>query len=356
MRSRPLLCLSLAAVAPLAATGGEAWAQSPINLYGDTQYGLTHQAGDNQHAFAVPMLDLFSAQSIDRVQFLAEVVLEVNAENSFVLDVERVQVGYQFAEWLRVAAGRFHTALGYYNDAYHHGNYFVVPVERPTMAAFEDDGGLIPAHAVGIHADGRIALGESAGALRLDLDLSNGRGPIADAINNAFDSNRSKAWNFRLRWEAAGALDGLVVGGNFYLDKIAPDPAGMTPALRERIFGGHLAYTERMIHFVAEYAFFHHQQVLTGEVHDTHAFFAEAGYQLADFMPYLRYENTRFPSNLDPFFATAAENGSYQVYSAGVKWVFSANLALKLQGRVSLFDAPGVENMYDGVAQCAFAF
>jgi len=37
-----------------------------------------------------------------------------------------------------MAAGRFHTAIGYYNDAYHHGYYFVLPTERPTAVRVED--------------------------------------------------------------------------------------------------------------------------------------------------------------------------------------------------------------------------
>ena len=45
--------------------------------------------------------------------------------------------------------GRFHTDIGYWNTAFHHGLWLQIPVERPHVLRFEDDGGLVPVHWVG---------------------------------------------------------------------------------------------------------------------------------------------------------------------------------------------------------------
>src|SRR5437867_12466976 len=107
-----------------------AHAQIGLNVYGDFDYIVRH-ADTTENSLQLPRVDLFLTASHDRLTFLSEVMLEVGDANEFGVDVERVEVGYMVAEWLRVRVGRFHTALGYYNDAYHHGRYFQVAVDRP---------------------------------------------------------------------------------------------------------------------------------------------------------------------------------------------------------------------------------
>src|SRR6185295_17726091 len=138
--------------------------------------------------------------------------------NEFGIDMERIEVAYLFSDYLRLRFGRFHTAIGYYNDAYHHGRYFQTTVDRPEIVRFEDEGGLIPAHSVGLHADGRFPLG-ALGALRYDADLANGRGATPAEVTNLADANGAKAYNLRLRIEPA-FLDGLIAGASIYVDKI----------------------------------------------------------------------------------------------------------------------------------------
>ena len=46
--------------------------------------------------------------------------------------------GKQDRLWFKVAAGRFHTALGYWNETYHHGTYLHTSITRPVAVRFED--------------------------------------------------------------------------------------------------------------------------------------------------------------------------------------------------------------------------
>ncbi|HET7503835.1 MAG TPA: porin [Kofleriaceae bacterium] len=345
-----------AALALACALSPPALADSQFNLYGDIDAGLTTtgtRAG-TADGFSAATLDLFTTTTVDRWQFLAEVLFEAGDENAFNLDVERIEVGYLFRNWLRVRVGRFHTAIGYYNDAFHHGAYFMLPVGRPTAVEFEDGGGLIPAHTVGLHADGRLPAGD--GHLRYDLELANGRGAEPDAIQNEHDTNRPKAFNVRLRYEPGGTLDGLVVGGNLYFDSI-PAFAGPTPhgALHEWIVGAHAAYFEHEIHAVAEAMMIQHSELGTDAHHRTYAVFAEVGHSLDKLTPYARYQWTQFPDEGDAFYARTADDG-YQAVSLGVKHATSDNIALKAEAGVTFSQAPGADPLFSVTGQVAFAF
>jgi hypothetical protein len=334
-------------------------AEIDISLYGDVD-GVLRTTGsrvETEDGFSAAKLDLFTTSTAGRWSFLAETMFEAGDENSFELDVERVGVGYLYRNWLRVFAGRFHTAIGYYNDAFHHGTYFMVPVGRPTMVEFEDGGGLIPAHNIGIHADGRFTTGE--GHLRYDLELANGRAPDPLQIQNAHDTNRPKAVNLRLRYEPGGLLDGLLVGGNLYFDGIGARDATATMAalgpIHEWIFGAHAAYFEHDLHVVAEVMMVQHTEVDTGAAHRTWAAFGEVGRTYDNLTPYVRYEWTRFPSEGDPYHGRTEADG-YQGVSAGVKHSTSENIALKAEAAVTLPRASGADPRLTLTGQIAFAF
>lgn len=338
-------------------------AESDLGLYGDINgtVATTGTRAGTEDGFNAAKLDLFWVSTAGRWSFLAEAMFEAGDENAFALDVERVQVSYLVREWLRVSAGRFHTALGYYNDAFHHGTYFMVPVGRPTMVEFEDGGGLIPAHNVGVHADGRFALGGDH--LRYDLELANGRGSEAVMILDHHDTNRPKVANLRVRYEPGGALEGLVIGGNVYFDGIA----GITPAtaagggpparsaIHEWIFGAHAAYLERGVHFVAEAMLVQHTELDTGTAHRSYAAFGEFGRSYGDVTPYARYEWVQFPDEGDPYYQRAAGDG-YQTVLVGVKHSTSENVALKAQAAATFSPAPGSDPLFTFTGQIAFAF
>ncbi len=339
-----------------------AQAEVPISFYGDVDFRVNKE-GAVTNTFAVPRLELFATHTIDRVTFLTEIMFEVSHEtNAFAVDIERVEIGYQITSWLRVRAGRFHTALGYYNDAIHHGAYFMVPVYRPGIVDFEDSGGLIPAHSVGLHADGRFELG-SAARLRFDIDLANGRQGTLSDLANLFDINQGKALNVRLRLEPLGAAEGLIVGVNFMVDRLTltgVDPSQNDTAAKtwglEQIYGAHVAYFEHNLHLIVEGYAFHH--LLDGNRFDgwTLAALAEVGYVINEVTPFVRGEFEHFPSGGDPVFATQSALGDGLGVAAGVRWMINENLAFKAQGEYFHHGAAGSTDRLTGTLQLAFAF
>ena len=335
-------------------------AQLALNVYGDIGYEVDHltEPSETRNSFSVPRLELFLQETQGHLAFLAETMFEVGEGNAFGVDIERIEVAYLFSDYFRIRAGRFHTAIGYYNDAYHHGRYFQTTVDRPEIVRFEDEGGLIPAHSAGLHADGRFPLG-TAGSLRYDVDLANGRGHTPDEVTNLEDANNAKAYNLRLRFEPAFA-DGLILGANAYFDTInaldAADPTAPAVSIGEVILGAHLVYLEHNVHFIAEYLRVSHKISATGYSGVTQAGFVEVGYIFGRFTPYARVQRVSFPSMLDLFYAqnVLGRLGSLYATVAGVRFEMSDYIAFKLEGGYISLDR-GIE-ITTGAAQCAYAF
>ena len=358
----------------LAAAGllfaGPAAAQVSVSVFGDADYQATHDNGGymanpagTTNSFSSPRLELFLTSTQGKLAFLAETMFEVGDGNEFGIDMERIEIGYLFSDKFRLRVGRFHTAIGYYNDAYHHGRYFQMTVDRPTMVRFEDEGGLIPAHSVGLHADGRLPIG-MAGNIRYDAEITNGRGSTPAMVTNLDDPNNGKMFNLRLRFEPA-AIDGLVMGGSATYDVIAvsPDGSGLPPyaSIRELIFGGHIAYLENRIHVIGEYMFIQHHNDAASWTGNTQGAFLELGYDAGIIGPYVRGELAHFPGDTnmttDPFFAQNAlflSRGSNKSGVVGIRSLLSDFLALKLEGEYVHRDSGGTIKLV--AAQCAFAF
>ena len=351
-----------AVVAVIVCALAPAYADVNLSLYGnlDGVIKTTGTRATTEDGFSAAQLDLFATATEGRWSLLTETLFEANDENEFVLDVERIQVGYLVREWLRVSVGRFHTAIGYYNDAFHHGTYFMMAVSRPAMVSFEDEGGLIPAHNVGVHADGRFTVGESH--LRYDVELANGHGADALAIQNAHDGDRAKMGNLRLRYEPGGSLEGLVIGGNLAFDGISriamstePGAPAPRPALHEWIVGAHAAYLAHDVQLITEAMLLQRTEVDTGVPHRTYAMFVEAGRTIDDVTPYARYELARFPDDPDPY-TQKTTTDDYQTATLGVKHSTTENVALKAEAAVTFSRAPGSDPLFVLTAQLAFAF
>jgi hypothetical protein len=351
------LVVVLCAVIPF-----EARADLDLKFYGDTSFGVRNHS-DVSNGFTASRLELFPSASSDRVTFLAELMAESGEDNEIRMDLERVQIAYLFSNWLRARAGRMHTAFGYYNDGYHHGRFFELTTGRPQLVSFEDDGGLLVAHLVGVAIDGQVALGR-AGDLHYDLETGNGRGRVVEEVA-VFQARKSnKMVNFRLRF-LPNALEGLMIGGNAAVDQIPraapatatdPMPLGIPNDMREILWGAHLVYQQHHVHFLAEGAAIIHKEDVTSATYRHYGGFVEAGYSIGDFTPYARYEHIKFAATPDPFYQTGPLAGlsTYRAGRIGVKWIATENIALKLEGETTATSVgPSIQS---AVAQCAFGF
>jgi hypothetical protein len=129
-----------------------------LHGFGDVQYYqfLNSDDTDEHGAFALGQLDLYMAESIgSRLDVLTELVIESPDGAEFVVDLERIQIGYVASDAFKLSAGRFHSPIGYWNTAYHHGSFLQTTIERPLFLRFEDGGGVLPVHSIGVLASSR---------------------------------------------------------------------------------------------------------------------------------------------------------------------------------------------------------
>jgi hypothetical protein len=329
-----------------------AFGQVSLQLMGDVDYVWAQRpAAAPLSTFSIPTFNVFASGAQGRVSYLAELVFESGESNSFELDLERIEVGYVVNNQLRLRAGRFHTAFGYYNDAYHHGAYYELTASRPLFVHFEDRGGLLPAHSVGLHADGRFGLG-AFGALRYDLELANGRGNSPGEIVNFADARRSKQINLRVRYQPD--VEGLLIGANALYGRYSLRGAEGEPprGFREWILGGHAAWLDGEVHLIAEAALVDHAPIEGGPSLRSFGAFVEAGYAFFGARePYLRWERVAYASGDDPLYTGGS---SRHVVTTGVKWTATSNAALKLQLHRDFPDQG--EATFRMTAQVAYAF
>jgi hypothetical protein len=200
-----------------------------VRAFGSVDWAAT-ETPDTPNSFALGQFDLFVTGTInERVSVLAEIVLEASGANTRVVtDLERLQLTFHLDDSLQLSAGRYHTGIGFYNTAFHHGAYFETPIGRPRVFDFEDEGGVLPVHDVGISARGTVP--HTGTALRYLAEVGNGRSWTEDESEEGRDQNGAKSTNVGLSLRPDG-WRGLEVGASFYRDRIR-DQGGSDVRLR----------------------------------------------------------------------------------------------------------------------------
>jgi hypothetical protein len=347
----------LPAIAVVSIAHGVAAQELSVGAYGSVEYEATRVIAPDggprttTNGLSIPTLDIFLRGSTGPWSFLSEVLFDINEGNTIIVDLDRMQVSYEVADWLKISAGRIHSSLGYYNTAYPQGGaIYLVPMDRPALVDQHDDASILPTSTVGFNFQGRLPILQKR--FTYDIDITNGRGVQSDDLPNGGDANNSKALNLRLRYE----IDDIIIGGNAMADWIPPrlDPAAPQPdPLREQIFGAHMAYVEHPWHVLGEGYLIQH--IGPTRTQNTIAGIAEFGYTFGPVTPYVRYELARFPSETDVFWAATEqqERGSFDAVSAGIKIVPNGNFAIKIELEANRAQA---NTEYRAATQVAFGF
>ena len=233
---------------------------------------------------------------------IGEVVIEAGEDNSIAVDPERLLLQYSPSDMFSISAGRFHTSIGYYNAAFHHGNWFQTAVGRPFVFRFEDDGGILPVHGVGVSAQGQIPSGRAG--LRYVAEVSNGRrsrSPGDEPVQMAADENRHKAVNLALLARPA-SIPGLQAGFSVYRDRLRPADQ---PSIAETIVAAHLIYESPAFEQLNEVIIIRHHG--KGADTTTTSFYTQVAPRVGRFHPYVRFEYLNVPgAELDPVLSAEA--------------------------------------------------
>ena len=326
----------------------------PLQLRGYSDFGFGRALFEKQppaglagsaNGFTLGDFDLFaSAQISERLSMLGEALITSDFTNQFGAEMDRLLLTYSFNKYLRVSAGKYNTAIGFYTNEFHRARYFQTATGRPILFADEDNGGILPVHSIGMTATGAIPSG--AAGLHWVAEIANGRSSHdleAGPIQNFVDENNGKAFNVAL-YARPNWLSGLDAGVSFYQDRL--HPVGLD-SMRQRIYSAHAALVRPHTELIAEGVILQHS--LESSDFNTFSGYGQASYQMGAIRPYMRYEYQRAPAS-DPILGRI---GRSMGPSVGIRYDFSDFATFKVQyGRLQV---PG-RSTNDAQAQIAFAF
>ena len=287
-----------------------------FGFYGGNQKGQTS-------SFSIGQTNLFITSNLsERIRFLTEMVFEVHENNAFSVDLERVLLEGSLNDYLKLSAGRYHTAIGYYNTAYHHSTWFQTATERPYIFEYEDEGGILPIHMVGAQASGQIPSGKLG--LHYILEVGNGRtsDPFAEPVQNYVDENGHKAMNVAA-FVRPDAIPGLQAGFSLYRDvRGVPN----LPRIHETVADAYAVLIRPRFEWLNEALMIRHAP--EGQhVYETPAFYSQISERFGMYRPYLRYQYINASSHEPVFPQVGLRTGP----SLGMRFDVTESVAFKLQ-------------------------
>jgi len=283
-------------------------------------------------SFELGQLDLFLTSTFsNHMSALVESVFEYEEDTQEgILDVERVLLQYKPSPYLHVDLGRYHSGIGYYNTEYHHGVIFQTALDRPAFFSFEDDGGILPIHNIGVSANGEIPSGSLG--LHYLAEMGNGRSygsPSVSPVQPIRDENGTKSVNVGF-WMQPSRLTGLRLGASVYRDRWSYQ----NDSVRQFVFAGYAVYRLGRIEFLNESLWMHHSRASeqgrnrSTSVPGGYALFS---YRLGSLRPYFRYEFLN-PNESDPVALTVLGQGGWQRrMSMGIRYDLNEGTTVKFQ-------------------------
>jgi hypothetical protein len=256
-----------------------------IRGFGDVDFSATDQKGSIS-GFNLGQFVLHLASPLsEKVSYFGEVSFTAQP-NSYDLSVERTIIRYDYNDYFKLSFGKYHTPIGYWNAAFHHGAWLQTTIARPEMVKF--GGTFIPIHFVGIEAEGNIPSGGLG--LGYNVGLGNGRSSFLGKSGDSGDSNNNRAWVANV-YARPARFYGLQVGASVYRDELTPKPG---QNYREWITAADVVWTKEKPEFLAEYANVYHSDELTSNTWDSQAFYVQLAYrfpwQQSKWKPYYRFD------------------------------------------------------------------
>ena len=292
-----------------------------IQGFADVNYRATNEKG-RTNSFFLGQLDLFITSRLsEKFSVLSELILDAGEDNAFTFEVHRLLLKYSMNEYFNLSAGRYHTAIGYYNTAYHHGSFFQTTVNRPFLFAFESRGGILPLHNVGLSITGRIP--SAPFGLRYVAEIGNGRAarsPLVRPVQTAVDENNGKAFNLAI-FARPTQVPGLQTGFSVYHDRLTPLAA---PTIGQTIMAAHVVYQSPRTELLNEAVVI--RDASAGRVFYTPGFYTQFSRRFQNWRPFFRYQYLNAPSD-EPILRVGRRNGP----SAGFRYDLSDFVNFKAQ-------------------------
>jgi len=263
-----------------------------IRGFGDVDFSATDQKGSNS-GFNLGQFDLHLASALsEKVSYFGEVTFTARPAG-YDLQVERTIIRYDYNDYFKISFGKYHTPIGYWNAAFHHGAWLQTTISRPEMVQI--GGSFIPVHFVGLLAEGNVPSGGLG--LGYSVGLGNGRSSVFSRAGDSSDANNNRAWVATV-FSRPARFYGFQFGGSIYRDKLTPLPG---QNFSEAIESAHLVWTKEHPEVLSEFFNVHHHDLQTSRTFNSQAFYVQLGYRLRfqgkKWKPYYRFEYIHRPAN-----------------------------------------------------------
>ena len=311
-----------------------------FNVMGFGDIGYLSQDASTSEGFAIGQaVAHLSASMDDSFSVFGEFSMTAR-DNSYSTSVERFIVKYAFSDRFKLSAGRYHSPIGYWNSAFHHGAWLQTTVSRPEFFKFGSK--IVPIHFVGALVEGtlpgnRLGLSYMAG-------FGNGRHANISQAGDAGDINGDRAWMLQVN---ARPLDyyGLNAGLGIYSDRVTPDDR---PDVDEQTISAYVVWAKESPEVLVEFMHSTHDLVSDNSVSgNVDAWYAQFAYRLKgknrQWKPYVRAEQTKVDDS-DPLLGD--QGLDYEAAILGMRWDFNDYAAIKAEYRNEEFDDLGRENNF----------
>jgi hypothetical protein len=268
---------------------------------------------------------LLTSRINDKAGVLSEIVFGEGDAQSYGVDIERFLFKYDFDDRLRMSFGRYHTAIGYYNTAFHSGKWLQTTADRPLIMEFAAHGGLLPTQAIGVSVTGLIPSGKLGLNYLAEYGSSDTIRPEISGSGVMEDENNGNSINLGL-FARPDAVRGLQVGTSFYHDRISYFEISPSARAGQTIVNGHVVYARYGVEFLNEVFLIRHALEQSNVVLNMPAFYTQFSKQLGRFRPFFRYQYL----NANPrsmFEEVRLRHGP----SFGARYDVNDNVAFKMQ-------------------------
>jgi hypothetical protein len=313
---------------------------------------LDHPAEAGKVEYESGEIDLYaSSQVTSDWSVLGEVLVQHagKAENidlvrksRFQTNLERLYVAYNPSDRLRLEIGQIHTGIVQWNEREHRSRFLQTPIDVPSIANREVQGGAWPLHFSGAWASGRIpgVLGAAYG-----VGLGAARGSERDDVQPLVRHGLSPAGLFMIS-VAPDALTGFEAGAAGYVGRIRA-PGQTMQELDATLYS---SFVRGGIELRGEWARMDHTPIvkpISGPVE----YVTRGWYLLASWRPRGRLEAFRPYFLLDHLHVAPGEQylsdvHNQNAWSSGVRWDVSPKLAVKGDFRTQKLAAPNHQGLF----------
>jgi hypothetical protein len=328
-------------------------ASSRFNFHGYADADFLRNVDGSTKKFEMGEIDLFATERLSpHLTALIELAFETDSEqltDDVAVNVERMLLQYRGSNFFNVDIGSYRTAIGYYSTAYLRGAWLQTAISRPKMFTFEDQGGFLPLHAVGVSVNGRIP----SGGLNLYYVLEAGSSRnYGNTAGLGLEPSFNRATNLAVYSQPAG-IPGLEIGFSTYHDLYSPE-AGFQ--LDRAVWMVHFVYVRGRVEFLNEGMRIGLLDLSVPGAATGLGFYSQIAYRVASsWKPYGRVEylNAYGTGVIDTAVARAYVPWK-TVYTGGVRYDLTESVALKFElGRETDYLRP---SYISAAAQVAFTF